>query len=364
MERPALALLVALAVALPGAAGSSASATGPPPARVAQGSRAEDRGAGPAGPAASKAASKVAREAGPVVPVTREDQGGTRLAPTVRSPRATWIRRLYPQQSRASQDASDPATQRWALLIGINDYAGSTQDTIGSRQDAQSLRQHLLNLHWRRDHIMLLTDRNATASRILDAIKWLAAKTDEHSTVVFHYAGHEKPLRTDVDNDREARDVALWAADNRLVPDGALATALARVRVARMWIHLATCRAGGFDDPGMLAAGRIITYSSPEREYSYEDPKRKHSVFGYYVIVRGLMRPEADSDRNGRVSVEEAFRFARPLVRDRTGNRQHPFVVDHAPGSFLLQIPPPPARPSSSSSQPQPPASCPLPVCP
>jgi caspase domain-containing protein len=264
----------------------------------------------------------------------------------------TWVSQAYPHQSRATQDPRDPATFYWALLIGINDYASPTRDNVGSRQDAQSLYDFLTHHRWHSDHIMLMTDRTATASHVLSAIRWLAGKTDTRSIVVFLYAGHGVRLRNNADYDHEKQDVALWLSDNKLIIDGTLGKELGRVRAARMWIDFATCRAGGFDDPGMVKPGRVITYSSPQREYSYEDPNLHHSVFGYYVIVQAIGGVYGDQNHDGEVSVEEAFYWARDRVVTYTSGRQHPFIRDSLKGEFDLEAPPKP-RPSPPPS-PQP----------
>jgi hypothetical protein len=262
----------------------------------------------------------------------------------------SWISQAYPAQSRATQAPGDPASFYWALLIGINDYASPTRDNVGSRQDAQSLSFFLTHHGWRSDHILLLTDRTATSSHVISTIRWLASKTDGRSVVVFHYAGHGVQVRKKVDNDREKQDVALWLADNKLIVDGTLGKELGRVRAARMWIDLAACRAGGFDDPGMLKPGRVITYSSPQREFSYEDPDLQHSVFGYYVIVQALGSVYGDQNHNGQVSVEEAFSWARDRVVAYTSGRQHPFIRDSLKREFDLVAPakPKPSPPDST----------------
>lgn len=266
---------------------------------------------------------------------------------------SSWFAERYPDQYNAYVDPSVPATNYWALVIGINDYAGSTRDNVGSYQDARDLRRHLLRLGWHSDHIVLLANRDATASHIKQAIRWLASKTDASSSVVFHYSGHEKPLRTSSDGDDESRDVALWVADNKLIVDGILGREMNRVQAARMWIDLAVCRAGGFNDAGMVKSGRILTFSSPESELSYEDPGLHHSVFGWYLISEGMRQWLGDSNGDHIVTVEEAYKYARPLVVDRTDNRQHPRVTDKLKGHFNLMPPkpaPPPEPPSSGGS--------------
>jgi caspase domain-containing protein len=303
--------------------------------------------------------------AGLVAPV--ETEGAPRLIRGGSAPRAASAPSGSPQQ-RARQVTGQPATFHWALIIGINDYAPPTKDNVGSYQDAKALRAHLLSLGWRDDHIMLIANRAATRSRILSGLSWLASKTTPASTAVFHYSGHEKPFSSDVDGDGEARDVAIWAADNKLLVDGDLGDAMGRISAGRMWIDFAVCRAGGFNDAGMLKSGRVITYSSPESELSYEDPELHYSVFGYHSIVQGMREKRADANGDGTVSVEEAFAYAKPLVVDHTSGRQHPTMADSYSGSFTLRPPPPPAPPSGGSGNPQPspsPTPCTLPVgCP
>lgn len=246
------------------------------------------------------------------------------------------IGQRFPAQANAVQQSSKPATMRWALIVGISDYTDGVRDTIGGKRDALQTRRALANRGWRDDHILVLTDGNATKSLILTGLDWLADKTTKASTAVFAYAGHEMPFRTSADGDDETRDVAIQTHDNRFILDGDLGRMFGEVRASHMWIHFATCRAGGFNDAGTVKAGRIVTYSSPGSELSFEDPDVDHSVFGYYTVVQGLLNGRGDTDGNGRISIEEAFRYAKPLVQTRTSDRQHPLMVDRWDGPAYL----------------------------
>jgi hypothetical protein len=287
-----------------------------------------------------------------LTPVTQENASGAKLARPTKS--SGDIRAMYPAQAQAVNDPQNPAGNYWALLIGINHYSSPTEDNVGSRPDAEALGNYLLSLGWRSDHVLLLTDTSATASRIIQAIRWLASKTDRSSVVVFHYSGHERPFRNDVDGDGESRDVALWATDNKLIVDGTLGRELGKVRASRMWLHFAACRAGGFSDPVTVKDGRVATYSSPETELSYEDKGLHHSVFGYYMIAQGLRRAAGDRNRDGVVTVQEAFSFARPHVTRYTNGKQHPMMIDRTDGAFVLSIARPQIEEEGSNQEPEP----------
>lgn len=286
-------------------------------------------------------------------PMTVVDSSGAVVATSTSTTSRRFADR-FPTQAKASRTPGVPASNYWALLIGINSYAGSTRDNIGSYQDARDLRKHLLSLGWQADHILLLANTDATASMILQSLRWLASKTDGSSYVVFNYAGHEKPVRSSSDGDNESRDIAIHASDNRLILDGTLGKELNRVRAARMWLNFAVCRAGGFRDPGTIKSGRVLTYASTEGELAYEDPAVKHTVLGWYEINEGMIQKLGDANRDGIVTAEEAFRYARPYVVKRTSSRQHPFIVDKLSGNMNLRVPkppsPPPEQPPPSSN--------------
>ena len=275
-------------------------------------------------------------------------------APAPPAQQAATFADRFPAQAAAVQDPARPDTTRWALLIGINEHRGTVADNIGSRQDAEDLRDHLLASGWRDDHILLLTDRDATRANIVDGLAWLAERTDQDSVGIFHYSGHSKKWRHDVDGDGEP-DVGLWPHDDRYVVDSELVALLDRVQPRALWISFATCNAAAMADPGMAQPGRVLTFSSGAPQKSYENPAWGNSVWGWFMIDQAFAAGLADADHDGRVTVQEAFEWARPRARDTTiGQRHGPqdaVIVDQVPGGFDLLVPGAP-RPEPKVSEP------------
>ncbi|MFN2555757.1 MAG: caspase domain-containing protein [Nitriliruptorales bacterium] len=262
------------------------------------------------------------------------------------SPQSADFARVFAAQASAVQDPNDPATSLWAVLIGVNQHHGPTRTNVGSRQDAEDLHRYLLSLGWRSDHIVLLTDLAATRPAIEQAIAWLASKTDRASTAVFHYSGHTKQWKDrNADADPEVPDEGIWPADNQHMVDREFVDRLAAVNAGRMWVTLSTCEAAGFEELGLRRPGRLLTFSAREPEKSYEDPSVANSVWGYFLFERALIaRAANDPDRNGDITVQEAFAYAAPPTTQRTANQrphgpQHPVMIDDA-GAFSLRIPP------------------------
>lgn len=259
------------------------------------------------------------------------------------TPRARFESR-FPAHTAATQDVDDPATTRWAVLVGVNAHQGTTRDNVGSRQDAQSLYAHLMDQGWLPDHVLLLTDELATREAIVESIHWLARRSTDDSVAVFHYSGHAKQwFGQDVDGDGESPDEGLWPTDNDHIPDGEFVRLMGDVTAGRLWVNVMACEAAGFLDPGLARDGRIITYSSAEDEKSYEDPAVGHSVWGWNLVVQGLRNGEADRDQDGSVTVQEAVAYAVPAATTRTTGQaygaQHGGMVDRAGGVFSLAVP-------------------------
>ena len=318
----------------------------------------------PATAPSPRASTPAASETSPTPSVRTQTGPGTRRVPTRRTPmaaadgRSPARRRFaqrHPAQEAAVQDPARPDTTRWALLIGINQYEGRTHDNVASRQDAEDLAHLLSSLGWRADHVLLLTDGDATREQIVEGLAWLARKTDGSSVAVVSYSGHVKQWPGgDVDGDGEASDEALWPSDNRFITDREFVDRLASVHAGRLWVNVGGCEAAGLADPGIRQPGRVLTFSSREVEKSYEDPSVGNSVWGRFLIDDALAAGHGDTDGDGTVTVEEAFAFAAPRATKRTSSQprgpQHPVLVDDAPDGFSLAIPAPTAQASAAPS--------------
>jgi hypothetical protein len=263
------------------------------------------------------------------------------------SPRARFASR-FPAHDGATQDPMQPSTTRWAVLVGVNDHHGSTRNNVGSRQDAESLYSHLMDLGWEPDHVLLLTDRLATQETIIESLRWLERKTTDDSVALFWYSGHAKRWSgTDVDGDGHANRIGLWPSDNRFVTDRDFIRLLSGISANRLWVNIMACHAEQFLQDGLARDGRIVTFSSRSPEKSYEDPSVDHSVWGWNLVVRGLRQGLADTNGDGDVTVQEALNYAIPRAAHRT-SKQRPYgpqnglMVDRAGGAFSLAIPPPP----------------------
>jgi hypothetical protein len=263
-----------------------------------------------------------------------------------------------PTPARAA--APSAGSDRWALVVGVTDYAGRTSSTAAGAADAADFREALLRHGFRDDRILVLTEGAATARNIRAGFQWLIDHSSPGSFSVFHYSGHVKQLGGDRDRDGEKVDEYLWPHDNVLLADAEIAGYAQRLR-GLAWFDLAGCEAAGFDE-GISSANRLFTASSAETEKSYEYPEWNNSVFTGLEVDQAILQGMGDNDGNGKVSIQEAFAFAHEraprMTQHQKRGAQHPVSAGGDGAEWFLDGPPPPPP-----SSPPPPSGCGFAVC-
>lgn len=255
----------------------------------------------------------------------------------------------------AASAAPAHGDDRWALVIGISKHSGKTKGTVGGKGDAEAVQQALLKAGLAPDHIRVLIDQAATAKAIRQGLDWLRANSNDRSFSMFHYSGHVLQRGGDRDRDGEKLDEYLMTYNARqLISDRELSDRLRRVQ-GWLWADIAGCEAAGFDEGGLSGPRRLVTASSQETEKSYEWPDWRMSVFTGLMIDQGMLQGRADANRDGAVSIQEAFRHAARLAPEMTSRQkkgaQHPYMAGGDGPEWFLRPPVPP--PPSSKTQPR-----------
>ena len=216
--------------------------------------------------------------------------------------------------------ALTPPANRWALIIGVDHFLGSTRSNFGAVADAADMREALVRNGFPDDHIRVLTDAGANASDIRAGLAWLVANSSPTTFSVFSYSGHVL---------QQGTTEYLWPHDNAHIPDTELAASMKALR-GRAWVNISGCEAAGFDE-GISGPTRLFTAASQANEKGYEWPAGKVSVFSMYMVRKGMLTGEADFNHDGRVSVQEGFRLAAERAPVFTAGQaqgpQHPYIA-------------------------------------
>ncbi len=199
---------------------------------------------------------------------------------------------------------------RWALVVGVTNYAGRVSDTVGGANDARLVRDQLLRSGWRADRIRLLVDGAATGAAMSQGLRWLRDNSSPSTFSLFHYSGHVKQ--------RDGHEF-LWPTDSAFISDTAMVDVLRAVR-GTAWTSISGCEAAGFDD-GLSSPRHLFTGSSGVTEKSYEDRRTGYSVWTK-LLSDALGDGSNDANRDGAVTVQEAFSTAAPAARTYTQNQR------------------------------------------
>jgi hypothetical protein len=226
---------------------------------------------------------------------------------------------------------------RWAVLIGVGDYAGRTHSTVGANGDVTAIRKALLAAGWRNDHILVLRDSQATAQGIRAAFAWLAARSTPQTFSLLHFSGHVCIASR---GPCASGHTYLWSHDNRFLPETEVRARMRQVR-GYSWLDVAGCEAGAFD---LHSRNRLFTASSRHNETSYEDAHWKQSVWTGLIWTRGFSKGQADNKRVAhRATLYEMAAYGKKhaprLTSSEPRGPQHP-VVAGGSKTWTLYAPP------------------------
>jgi glycosylphosphatidylinositol transamidase (GPIT) subunit GPI8 len=241
------------------------------------------------------------------------------------------------QAARSSEPNRPTDPNRWAVIVGVDHFQGRTHSNVGAVGDARTFTKVLTERGWDPQHVVLLTDGDATQANIRAAFGWLAQHASDRSFSVFHYSGHVHQQSID-----GALHQQLWPHDNQFITDREFADAMRSVP-GHIWIDVAGCEAGGFDD-GVAAPNRLFTASSQVNEKSYENPSWHESVFTGMQVDQAIEQRMADNNHDGYVSINEAFGFAAAQAPQMTAHQsagpQHPYTRGGDGTEWTLESPP------------------------
>ena len=187
------------------------------------------------------------------------EDGDYTVLVTSYTPRSTGKYRLSlrPSQGSARQAAVPGGPRVFALMVGVSDYGGRTNNLSNTDADAERLAAALQKAGMLNPASVILTNAEATRARVEAALARIAAQAGPDDLFLFFFSGHgdqvaAKAGMTELDGLSETielRDAALT--------DRELAAMLSQVRTRRVLILIDSCFSGGFrelvDRPGVMA---------------------------------------------------------------------------------------------------------------
>jgi hypothetical protein len=207
-----------------------------------------------------------------------------------------------------------PRPHAYAVVVGSNAGGAGQQPLHFAEDDAQRMAQVLRELgHFDAGDVEVLLHPNP--SQILAALDALGVKArnnasrGEQTEIVFYYSGHARATAINLGGDE--------------LPLGALRDRLSALPTALTIVVLDACQSGAFArikgaEPAadftynsvskLTQKGLAIMASSSPQELSQESDELHGSYFTHHLVT--ALRGAGDADGDGRVSLDEAYRYA------------------------------------------------------
>ena len=250
---------------------------------------------------------------------------------------------------------TEDGTAFHALIVGINEYIdGNIPDLNWCVNDANGMRQMLLQRGWKDEEITILLDGEATKDRILSEVSSIADACGAGDYILLYYSGHGSITSDASGDESDGSDEAIipvdfvWGDLSTLLLDDELGNAVSRCRTEKGVFIFDSCNSGGFiasslavesgmrsryvETAGARGTGTSgdldivnipVLAASGEYESSSEYDSLQHGVFTYFLLD-GLSGLTADRNVDGYISIRELFDYAEIQTEYYTIHFQHP----------------------------------------
>lgn len=246
-----------------------------------------------------------------------------------------------------------PQGKVWVAAVGISKYANKgVADLAFARDDAAAFIDYYRQFGVPEGQLIALFDEQATLSAIKRNLgtDLVNKATNPDDTVILYFAGHgqKESDRASVDADGYTKYLLPYDANPSDLFGSALSMEelsriLQRLRPDRVVLIIDSCFSGAAGGrtlsnadivtrapitdeflARMAAAGkgRVILTASSGHEVAQESNTLRHGVFTYYLLQ--ALSGEADADGDGRVDIDEIYKFVAQKVAAATNGRQTP----------------------------------------
>ncbi|HEY9677518.1 MAG TPA: tetratricopeptide repeat protein [Drouetiella sp.] len=282
--------------------------------------------------------------------------------PLIASMLASALLFLAPQTRAASTSTAGPIGDKWAVVIGLADFADPTIPKLHySAKDAKDFYDYLVDQNggrFAKDHVKLLTNSDATKVNIMDVLgdSFLPHGAAPGDLVVIYLSTHGSPAGADINGVNYV--VAYDTQVNKMFATGIEMKQLIRiikerVHTNRILLVMDTCYsgAGAVGDshkglsrsnninPSALAqgSGSIVMSSSATDQRAWESDSFKNSYFTHYMI-EALKAPGTHTIDQDFAALKQKVQA--DVLKDR-GELQTPVMATALTGSsFVLNSAP------------------------
>ena len=292
---------------------------------------------------------------------------------------------IYQKKVEAREKLSTGTPDRWAVLIGIEEYQDSKVTRLNySVDDVDALRDVLIaHAGYKAENILVLKNEEATASSVRSTLgTWLPRQVKDEDMVLIYFSGHggaEPSIRGGV---KDGTEKYMMLSDSKAddmygsaIPMSELARIFGRIRADKLLFAMDSCYSGATDQAeggkgvmreGMKAiglsddylsaltgsSGTVVLTASKASEVSMESRSLGMGLFTHFLCQ--ALTGDGDSDADGLVSIVELFQFLStrvPAAAKQMGSSQHPVLKGEISGAFPIAVVKPKEEPQAEAKE-------------
>jgi hypothetical protein len=155
-------------------------------------------------------------------------------------------------------------TDYWAVVVVIFKYKNPALNlALPENQQYKIYNALLEGNNWKPDHVKFLLNEDATRENILNALDWLAEKSDSNDIIFFYFNGHGTPVPDDNGDEDDGYDEVICPYDIdkdngkliNFISDDELDEKLDKINAEGVALAFCSCFSGGlFDNKDTLNA--------------------------------------------------------------------------------------------------------------
>ncbi len=274
----------------------------------------------------------------------------------------------YRKKTAARENLATASVNRWAILIGIEDYQDPNITKLRySVDDVERLHQVLVkHAGYREENIIVLTNAAATVEKVRSTLGTdLPRQVNDQDMVLIYFSGHggaEPSLRGEA---KDGTEKYMMLVDSKIenmygtaLPMSELARILGRIQADKAVVVMDSCYSGAAGGRGVLrdgmkaggltddylgaltsSSGTVVLTASQASEVSMESVALGLGLFTHFTCL-GL-EGQADDNKDGLVSVLELFQYVSNMVppaAKKMGSSQHPVMKGEITGTFPIAL--------------------------
>ena len=218
--------------------------------------------------------------------------------------------------------AAPGAGRVFALVVGVSDYGGRTNDLANTDADAKNLSLQLERTGALHPASVLLTNEEATRAAVERAFARIAREAGPNDTFLFFFSGHGRRVKMPGPLEPDGRSETIELHD-RAMSDAELARLFGTLRTRLSVAALDSCFSGGFDN--LLARPNVLGLFSSE-EHLTSNVAHDYEAGGYLAyFLQQAVGGEADADGDRTLTAGELTGF---LERAFAGQGKIPAITE------------------------------------